>query len=219
MKKSHAIALAGLFVGLTGCSGLEFKTTGPNRSAPKTTSAIAGESADAKAVESPTAPKAAAEDTSGEEFKKLLEAAGENVGREAGDLGLKEGCVPKRNVVSGGAANAANAGLTGLLGTFRRGWGGGGGSPPPPPLKNTMIDASECVSEYIRTEPFALCQIKTASGQLAECARWSKIGGEDKKDSQKECQAKADALSGVRTNPIVEGSEPKKEFFFICQKL
>ena len=90
MKKLHAIALTGLFVGLTGCSGLEFKTTGPDRTAPKTTSAIAGENADAKAVESPTAPKAAAEDTSGEEFKKLLEAAGENVGREVGIWALKK---------------------------------------------------------------------------------------------------------------------------------
>jgi hypothetical protein len=189
---------------------MEYKGFSGLKKADKTVSEMTSEQVAAKSQDaSATAPKE--EDSSADELKKLLAASGEGIGREGGDLGLKDGCVPKRNVVKE-AATQTNSGL------FRRGWGGGGAPPPPPMIETTFIDASACVSDMLKSEPLSLCQLKTSSGALVECVRWSRIGGEEKKTSQADCQQKADILSGVGTSPIREGALPKKEFFFICQK-
>lgn len=210
MKCLNLFVAVGLCSTVAACSSMEFKGAGILRKAEKTTSAMTGEGVAAKSEDQ---AKPVAEDTSGEELKKLLEATGEGLGREGGDMGLKDGCAPKRKIVKEAASAQATASLFG-----RGGWGGGGDAPPPPPMiDTTFIDATECISDMLKSEPLSLCRFSTASGNLAECVRWSRISPE-KKESQADCQQKADILSGVGTNPIRQGALPKKEFFFVCQK-
>lgn len=205
-----AVSTLVLFAGFSvSCAPLEFKGSGPGKS-DKSQTTVKSENA-AATVDNKTSAMAAEEaDTSSEELARLISASGDGVKRTTGDMGIKPGCVPNRSTSSSTVQVPGPA------------TGGGWGSMPSSSsvtITNTVIDASACVADRLKTEPFAFCQLKTAGGELVECTNWSSVGGASKKSSATDCKKQADSSSGITTDANGQRSEPKKSFFFVCQKL
>ncbi|NBO39604.1 hypothetical protein EBU99_13585 [bacterium] len=196
------LSAAGLVtISSVACSNLDFKSTLSRTGTDK--KSAQRENASPAPNSSNAASEGIAKDETSGELERLLAASGENVTRSLGNMGIVPGC-PASKPVSTSTVSSGGGG-----------WGGGTSQT----ITNEVVNVKPCVAAEIKTEPFAFCQIRTASGELVECLKWSSVGGANKKNNEGDCKAQADKSSGITTSSIGQRSTAKGQFLFVCQKL